>query len=196
MSQIPITAGASSRTIQTASYIESVSNAGGLIELQTTTSHNMLTGDIVSIFATGTFDGEYVLSSIPDATHMILANSFYRSSAGAGAIIDHIGWVAGSIPVPLPILITSITSRLELLSSGTTLRVVYFDSFDSEFTSEQALASVGAGFGSGAPYDGIYRTLPPIPFAAIPDIRLGGYLRVKVYLRVPFASATLSAWLT
>jgi hypothetical protein len=180
--------------MQQVATVAGTSSASGLIELSTTAAHGFLANDIVQVLGTaGTVEanGQWVVSSVPDSSHLILATSHWSHAWTSGGILEHVGFVPGTISTPATI--NTITTRVESLTSGCNVRIVYEDATDSAYVTAEPLAAVQTGGGSGAG-DGQYLTLSDVPFAALPDLR-AGYLRVKVYLNAgPNASATVSAW--
>jgi hypothetical protein len=179
--------------IQPVVNVNGAVNAAGLIQLATVSPHGLLANDLVEVLGVlGTIEsnGQWVVSSVPDSTHLVLANSHFSRNYISGGIVQHIGWIPGVIATPATGF--TITTRLESLSSQATCRVVYEDATDPAFVTGQPLAALGAGPGNAAS-DGQYLTLPASTFQALPDVR-AGYLRVKAYLQNPWTSATLSAW--
>jgi hypothetical protein len=179
--------------IQPLSLVSGTANAGGLVEVSTTAPHALMPNAIVLVQGvTGTVEanGKWIVASVPDPTHLTLANSLYSRSYVSGGLLTHVGAVLGVVPTPAPGF--TITVRLEDLSWASNCRIIFEDATTSSFFDAQALVALQSGPGTGDA-TGQYLTLQAATFGALPDVR-AGFLRCLVYMQRSWTSATLSSW--
>jgi hypothetical protein len=203
MSQITICT-AASRVIQPNATVVGTSSSAGLIEVQTSGAHGLLTGDIVQnagIGGTVEADGQHVVTKV-DATHFTLNGSIFTNAFTSGGQVVHLGFVLGTIATDNTVFTTppdfSLAVRLENLSYGSNVRVIFEDSVDSAFATAQPLLVVQSGPGA-ATTDG-EKMLCVKKRDECCDARFGvagAVLRAKVFISGgAYSSAQLSAWLT
>ncbi len=203
MSQLSICSTAS-RVIQPGVTVIGTSNSSGLVEIQTSTAHGLLTGDIVQdsgIGGTVEANGQFVITKV-NSTHFTLNGSQYANAFTTGGEVVHLGFVAGSILTDNTVFATppdfTLAARLESLSYGSNVRLEFQDAVDSAFSTALPLVTAQAGPG-GESTDG-ERMLVVKKRQDAPDARLavaGSNVRLKVYISGgAFSSVQLSSWLT
>jgi hypothetical protein len=205
MAQLTLALGAS-RIIQAPAAIIGAVSSRGLVKLQTSAAHGLLTNDIVQIEGViGTVESniQAVITKV-DATHFTLNNSTFLNAYVSGGSAVHVGWATPAVLVDNTVFATvpdfTLCTRSESLSPGSNVRVVWSDAVDSGFVTEQPLYVCEKGAGDSLLGGEV--TLPSCKRADAPDASRsfgasGGYLRTKVFLSGgPFSSAQLSAWVT
>lgn len=202
MSQISATS-AKVKTIAADVTVTGAVLSGGLIQI--TGTHAYEVGDIVQISGIAgavEANGQFVVASISTTVSFKLANATWAvTTYTSGGTVKHIGWATPAVLVDNTIFTASpynftLVSRVEALTSGANVRLVWVDSGVSTFVSEQPL-SVNQAVGPVASNFSADKRFSVQNYDA-PDARIGASgdnFRLKAYVSGGAgASVQFSAW--
>jgi hypothetical protein len=188
------------KTLVADGTITGMTGVDALIQV-TCAAHGLETGDIVQISGVAApadaANGQWVVTKVSSSVYS-LNNSLGSGTWGSGGTVKHIGFASAAVLVDNTVFTAStstdvtLMARIEEISSGANIRVVFEDAGASTFIDAQPLATFVAPGALGAAGVGVYAGLAgqndktySAKKADMPDIRLGASgdnVRVKMFI--------------
>ena len=188
-------------TLQANATVTAAASATGAIKL-TAAAHGLVTGDIVQVSGlVGTVEGngQWVVTKV-DANNVTLNNSTFANVWSSGGTIAHIGHASPAVLVDNTVFTSTpadfmLQSRIESLSTGSNVRVLFTDSADVNFVTEQPVACKHVAGPLGKSFDSMFTAKKEDAC----DARIaasGDNFRMKLFLSGGAGStATFSGWM-
>jgi hypothetical protein len=178
-----------------------VGGAGTAVRI-TSAAHGLVTGDIAQISGlVGTVEGngQWVVTK-HDANSFDLNNSVFETAYGSGGTAKHIGHASPAVLVDNTIFTSTpvsfmLQARVEALAAGSNARLLFTDSADVNFVTEQPIACKHVAGALAKSYDSMFTAKNEDAV----DARVGASgdnMRLKVFLSGGAGSTcTVSGWM-